>query len=237
MKNRRHILIGGILLTFLPLNGFAGEALNSFLSTIEQHTLQSDFVIRVTEEVAQPMNYPGTITMHGRLFRLSLFATEAAYDGKTLYIYDESTDELTLSYPTEEELLEANPFLFAQALVKVCSVSERPGKNGEQVVVTLTPTDQTIGIRRFTLCLKKCISLSQQPATNSPQNSTTNSPQNSTHNSQQNSATNSPQYIPVSVEVKEGKRTTLLTLKSPTYTEATPAFTLSYPDAFLNDLR
>lgn len=237
MKNRRHILIGGILLTFLPLNGFAGEALNSFLSTIEQHTLQSDFVIRVTEEVAQPMNYPGTITMHGRLFRLSLVATEAAYDGKTLYIYDESTDELTLSYPTEEELLEANPFLFAQALVKVCSVSERPGKNGEQVVVTLTPTDQTIGIRRFTLCLKKCTPFSQQPTTNSPQNSTTNSPQNSTHNSQQNSATNSPQYIPVSVEVKEGKRTTLLTLKSPTYTEATPAFTLSYPDAFLNDLR
>lgn len=210
------------MLAFLPFNGFAGEALNSFLSTIEQRTLQSDFVIRVTEEVAQPMNYPGTITMHGRLFRLSLFTTEAAYDGKTLYIYDESTDELTLSYPTEEELLEANPFLFAQALVKVCSVSERPSKDGEQVIVTLTPTDQTIGIQRFTLRLKKKNTLSQQ---------------NSSNLSQQSSTTLSQQYIPISVEVKEGKRTTLLTLKSPTYTEATPAFTLSYPDAFLNDLR
>ncbi len=221
MKSRKYI-IGVFLLAFLPFNGFAGEALNSFLSTIEQRTLQSDFVIRVTEEVAQPMNYPGTITMHGRLFRLSLFTTEAAYDGKTLYIYDESTDELTLSYPTEEELLEANPFLFAQALVKVCSVSERPSKDGEQVIVTLTPTDQTIGIQRFTLRLKKKNTLSQQ---------------NSSNLSQQSSTTLSQQYIPISVEVKEGKRTTLLTLKSPTYTEATPAFTLSYPDAFLNDLR
>lgn len=219
MRTRFHNILGVILLALLPLNGFAGEALNSFLATIEQRTLQSDFVISVTEEVAQPMNYPGTITMHGRLFRLSLFTTEAAFDGKTLYIYDESTDELTLSYPTEEELLEANPFLFAQALVKVCTVSERTTQNGEQTIVTLTPSDQTIGIQRFTLRLKK----------------DSNTPKQSTSTSQPNSTLQ--QYIPVSVEVKEGKRTTLLTLQSPTYTEATPAFTLSYPDAFLNDLR
>lgn len=227
MRTRFHNILGVILLALLPLNGFAGEALNSFLATIEQRTLQSDFVISVTEEVAQPMNYPGTITMHGRLFRLSLFTTEAAFDGKTLYIYDESTDELTLSYPTEEELLEANPFLFAQALVKVCTVSERTTQNGEQTIVTLTPSDQTIGIQRFTLRLKK--------DSNTPKQSATTSQQKSTSTSQPDSTLQ--QYIPVSVEVKEGKRTTLLTLKSPTYTEATPAFTLSYPDAFINDLR
>ncbi len=209
MNSLRYI-IGAIFFSLLPVCGRAGEALDSFFSAVEQQTLHSDFTVTVTEEVAQPMNYPGTITMHGRLFRLSMFSTEAAYDGKTLYLYDESTDELTLSYPTEDELLEANPFLFAQALVKVCTVTERPSKDGKQVIVTLMPKDQSLGIQRFTLRLKK---------------NDTNSPQQKT------------QYIPISVEVKEGKRTTLLTLRSPTYTEPTPAFTLSYPNAYLNDLR
>ncbi len=209
MNSLRYI-IGAIFLSLLPVCGRAGEALDSFFSAVEQQTLHSDFTVTVTEEVAQPMNYPGTITMHGRLFRLSMFSTEAVYDGKTLYLYDESTDELTLSYPTEDELLEANPFLFAQALVKVCTVTEHSSKDGEQVIVTLTPKDQSLGIQRFTLRLKK-------NGTTSPQQKT--------------------QYIPISVEVKEGKRTTLLTLRSPTYAEPTPAFTLSYPNAYLNDLR
>ena len=83
-----------------------------------------------------------------------MFGMEAAYDGKTLYMYNAELEELTLSNPTEQELLEANPFLYAKALMDVCNVTERAINNGEQTLVTLTPKDQTIGIKRFTLKIK-----------------------------------------------------------------------------------
>ena len=69
-------------------------------------------------------------------------------------MYNAEFDELTLSNPTEQELLEANPFLYAKALMDVCNVTERAINNGEQTLVTLTPKDQTIGIKRFTLKIK-----------------------------------------------------------------------------------
>lgn len=135
----RTLFICLLLLLCRPLS--AGT-LDTFFAYLEQHTLQSEFTITVSEEVAQPMNYPGEITMLGRQFLLTMFDTEAAYDGQTLSVYSASTDELTLSTPTEAELLEANPFLYAQALVKVCTITEHPSKDRTQTIITLTPNDQ-----------------------------------------------------------------------------------------------
>ena len=127
-----------IILTILTI-------FSSFLLNLEQKTLQSDFTVTVAEEVNAPMNYPGTITMQGKCFALTMFGVEAAYDGKTLYMYNAEVDELTLSNPTEQELLEANPFLYAKALVDVCNITERAINNGDQTLVTLTPKDQSLG--------------------------------------------------------------------------------------------
>ena len=125
--------------------------LSSFLTNMETKTLQSDFTVTVSEEVNAPMNYPGAITMCGDKFLLTMFGIEAAYDGKTMYMYSGDTDELTLTNPTEQELLETNPFLYAKALVNVCNITERASSDGKQTIVTLTPKDQSIGINRFVL--------------------------------------------------------------------------------------
>ena len=133
-----------MLLTILAI-------LTAFLSNLETKTMQSDFTVTVAEEVNAPMNYPGTITMHGNHFALTMFGIKAAYDGKTLYMYAGDTDELTLSCPTEQELVETNPFLYAKALVNVCNITERSVSDGTQTLITLTPKDQSTGINRFTL--------------------------------------------------------------------------------------
>ncbi len=125
--------------------------LSSFLANLETKTLQSDFTITVAEEVNAPMNYPGSLTMKGQLFRLSMFNIEAAYDGKTMYMYSPETDELTLTNPTEQELLESNPLLYAKAIVPVCNVTEKAANDGATTLITLSPKDQSIGINRFTL--------------------------------------------------------------------------------------
>lgn len=127
------------------------SVLTSFLTNLENKTLQSDFTITVNEEVNAPMNYPGTLTMRGSQFRLAMFNVDAAYDGKTLYMYSPETDELTLSNPTQEELTATNPFLYAKALVNVCNITERTAADGKQTIITLTPKDQSLGINRFVL--------------------------------------------------------------------------------------
>ena len=128
--------------------------LDTFLQTLADHTLRSDFVISISEDASQPMNYPGTITMRGDRFTLEIFDMEAAFDGKTLYVYSATTDELTLSTPTEQELMEANPFLYAQALSKVCTITEQTAAP-QALTITLTPNDQSAGIQRFTLRIEK----------------------------------------------------------------------------------
>ena len=125
--------------------------LQSLFSTLEQKTLQSDFSITITQEQTQPMTYAGTLAMRDQKFALEFIGIEAAYDGQTLYMYSEDTEELTLSTPTEEELIQTNPFLYARALLPLCEYAEKAVGNKTQI--TLTPRDQSLGINKFVLRL------------------------------------------------------------------------------------
>lgn len=183
--------------------------LESLLSTLEHKTLQSDLAITMAEQVSQPLTYTGSFVMCGDKFHLAMFDMEAAYDGNTLYIYNEGTDELVLSRPTEEELLEANPFRYAKALVKVCNLTERASKDGKHTIITFTPKNKTPnGIQRFVLRVKK-----------------------------EMTSDNKELLTPVSVEMKEGNKTTTLQLTNPRYITTTTIFTLNKPNAYINDLR
>lgn len=174
--------------------------LSSFLTNIEQKTLKSDFTITVTEEVNAPMNFPGWILMQGDKFRLEMMDIEAAYDGKTMYMYSSNTDELTLSNPTEQELLEANPFLYAKALVDVCNIVEKA--SGENTLITLTPKDQSIGINRFMLHVRNT------------------------------------DWMPLNVEIKEGKKSTTLKLKEPKFVTTQNEYLLKpSKNTYINDMR
>ncbi|MBR5854704.1 MAG: outer membrane lipoprotein carrier protein LolA [Paludibacteraceae bacterium] len=123
--------------------------LQSLLATLEEKTLVSDFSISIAEQQAQPITYTGDLAMHGKQFRLNMFNMEAAYDGNALYMYSEELEELTLSTPTEEELTQTNPFLYAQALLPVCQYAEKAV--GDKTQITLTPNDQSAGITKFVL--------------------------------------------------------------------------------------
>jgi hypothetical protein len=123
--------------------------LQSLFSTLEQKTLQSDFTISIVQEQSQPITYTGTLIMRDKKFVLELFGMEAAYDGQTLYMYSKDAEELTLSTPSQEELVQTNPFLYAQALVPMCLYEEKA--IGDKTQITLIPNDQSLGINKFVL--------------------------------------------------------------------------------------
>ena len=116
--------------------------LQSLLAKLEQKTLVSDFTMTYTQSPIannqSPITYTGNLAMHGKQFTLSMFNMEAAYDGNTLYMYSDELEELSLSTPTEEELVQTNPFLYAQALLPVCQYAEKVV--GDKTQITLTPT-------------------------------------------------------------------------------------------------
>jgi outer membrane lipoprotein-sorting protein len=125
---------------------------------LEQKTLVSDFAITIVDDQSpvpnsQAMTYSGSMAMQGKQFKLSMFSIDAAYDGSTLYMYSEDTDELTMSTPSKEELVQTNPFLYAQALLPICQYAEKT--LGEKMQITLTPNDAAAGVRRFVLLLQR----------------------------------------------------------------------------------
>ena len=215
----------------LPTSATATN-LDTFLQTLAEHTLRSDFVISISEDASQPMNYPGTITMRGDRFTLEMFDMEAAFDGKTLYVYSATTDELTLSTPTEQELMEANPFRYAQALSKVCTITEQPTAQ-QALTITLTPNDQSAGIQRFTLTLSRSCALQTAPQCATAGDAGASPAVNKSGQT----LTAQSLWLPQQITIKEGKQLTTLRLTNPTYTADIPSFTITKPDAFLNDLR
>lgn len=123
--------------------------LTSLLSILQSQRLQSDFALTMAADQSQPMTYQGSFVMEGTSFRVTLLDLEAAYDGQTLYMYSEDTKELTLSTPTEQELVQTNPFLYAQTLLPESSMTETTSTEG--TLITLVPKDLSAGITRLTL--------------------------------------------------------------------------------------
>ena len=126
--------------------------LQSLFALLGQKTMSTDFTITVQQQTAQPISYTGSMTMHGEQFTLEAFGRQAAYDGSTLYMYNIDANELTLSNPTRNELYDANPLLFAQAMTEACTVTEATAKG--VTTVTFVPKDASVGIDKITMKVK-----------------------------------------------------------------------------------
>ena len=188
----------------------------SFLAALSQHTLQSDLRVTVTAEASQPITYAGSLCMQGERFRVAMLGLTAAFDGTTLYLYQSETEELTVSDPSADELMQTNPLCFVRAALPLCHTTERSARNGAETVITFTPKEMASaaqpavlpdGFRSLTLCVRNA------------------------------------DMMPLSVEMREKKHTTSLSFLAPRYLtagEPVQSFVLTqedFPDAYINDLR
>jgi len=134
----------------------ATAIVQQFLQKVEQQTLSADYSLVLIEGSNQQPAGNGVVKMRGPKFLITMLESEAAFDGKTLYVYQEDINELTLSTPAEQELLEVNPVLFAKALLKVSAVRfSASQKDDKAYVIDFVPNDQSVGIQRFVLKLRK----------------------------------------------------------------------------------
>lgn len=128
--------------------------LQSLLAMLSEKTLQSEFELQTYEQNV-PYTYTGSIQMRGECFRMQIIDILASYDGKTFYHYSEETEELTLSKPSEEELLSINPFLFAKLMPDVCDITERDVQGGSECEIVLVPKEGGAAAGKITLRVRK----------------------------------------------------------------------------------
>lgn len=134
------------------------SVLSTLLANLETHTLQSDISFSVQEQGQAALTSPGKVTMQGTYFIGSARGYEVAYDGSTFYFYDPDANELTLSHPSEEELMTTNPMLYARYLSQNGTVRETTNKDGS-VTCHLTPdtcnlSPVTCNLSRITIKIK-----------------------------------------------------------------------------------
>jgi len=115
------------------------SVLSTLLGNLETKTLQSDISLTMQAEGQTALTSPGQCVMHGEKFKGTVRGYEVAYDGKTFYFYDPDANELTLSYPTQEELLSTNPLLYAKSMAQVSTIRESVNKDGTITTITLVP--------------------------------------------------------------------------------------------------
>lgn len=129
-------------------------ALSTLLSNLETKTLQSDISFTVQEQGQAALTSPGKVTMQGVCFMGSARGYEVAYDGSTFYFYDPDANELTLTRPTEDELMMTNPMLYARYLSREGTVRETVNKDGTITTVTITPDSPSNELSRITVKIK-----------------------------------------------------------------------------------
>lgn len=183
--------------------------LQSLFALLGQKTMTTDFTITVQQQKSQPISYTGTMTMHGEQFMLEAFGTKAAYDGSTLFVYNIDANELTLSSPTRNELYEANPLLFAQAMADACEVTETTAQG--VTTITLVPKDPNIGIDRIIMKVKEQATAKDNAA--------------------------AKELLPLNIVLKEPGQTTTVKFTGLKYSDELQQFVLMPEGAFINDIR
>lgn len=201
------------------------EIAEQFISKIEKQLLTADYSIELLEGTQRQQVVSGNLQMLGNCFHMTILSTEAAFDGKTLYMYQEETNELTLSNPTDEELLDVNPMLFARALLRTSTVrfaanaskaangkaaNEKAKSNpilaaAEVVTLDFIPINKAAGIQRFVIKLRKA------------------------------------DLAPIEIQIREQQQQTIIHFSrqsfAPSSQPSSSLFQLEYPSAWLNDLR
>jgi len=143
-----------ILLSVFSLNALysQNEVLEAMIQRFKTEYFVSDITITISEN-NQPMTFTGKVKLHSEQFYIAYMDGEMAFDGTTMYNYQEDIDELTLSYPTMAEQIDANPMLFVESLLEESTV--RQTDNEKQYLFTITPNNKQAGVSRFTLVVNK----------------------------------------------------------------------------------
>lgn len=154
IKHRTHRLLALILLIFAAVGAAAAPSAQSIMAAVK-----SNFTSAAAVEAMFTINggsgpVQGSVQIAGARFNLSTPQLHVWYDGKTQWTYMNSTNEVSITEPTPEELAASNPFSVLSDYARFYNARKLQELNGLQRI-ELTPKSGGSGIERVVLCVDK----------------------------------------------------------------------------------
>lgn len=109
---------------------------------------------------SERMNTSGTISLKGKKFHATTPQATIWFDGKTLWSYLQSNDEVNVTTPSDAELAAINPYNFIYMYKKGYNIDMK--KKGGSYVVHLTATDKKSGIQEMYVTILQKTSVPSQ---------------------------------------------------------------------------
>lgn len=148
------VVVAAFVSLSLPLDVYAGESAADFIGRVAGQLKRAGGLSARFSMSSPRGSASGTITAQGNKFCVSTQASSVWFDGKSMWVLNPATQETTLTYPTAEELQEANPLQLASMAphffvnwgkstdtsVKAVVLRPKSKKMGlKQVVMTVSP--------------------------------------------------------------------------------------------------
>lgn len=131
------------------------DVFRAFMDKMNANTLLADVTVTESENGKPGTPFTAHLKMRGKRFYVSMMGNEAAYDGHTFYIYMKESNELTLSVPDKEELLEVNPMLVAEEMGADATVRFVQTKKTDRYILSITPPASSGMTMKVTITLRK----------------------------------------------------------------------------------
>lgn len=96
----------------------------------------------------------GTLNVKGRQFSVLTASLSSWYDGKTLWTYDASEREVTISHPTPGEIASMNPYAMLSSYKNEYTAKLVKSNIPGTYAVQLTPRNASNPVRTAVLCLR-----------------------------------------------------------------------------------
>ncbi len=156
----RHIILSLLLALALPF-AMQGQNTDRLFKEVQEQLYLKDKATKVafTSTVYDPDgevlgSTTGTIILQGESFRLEYAPIVAVYQDGLLAYHDSENKTLTVSKPSEEELLQINPLYFLKSKAKGFKTESLPESKTMQMLRFTPPTedmnilDLVVGIER-----------------------------------------------------------------------------------------
>lgn len=95
----------------------------------------------------------GTLKMQGKKFYLATNDLTTWYDGKTMWTYAPSIDEVNITTPTRQELAEINPYMLLDDYKQSFMVKELSSSQKGERIFRLTPTKRNTSMSQIVLTI------------------------------------------------------------------------------------
>ncbi len=137
------VLIFSITGLFSQNNTDAEKVINELLASVRTSAVKTNFRLSSQgKNAVTSQSVSGTFIMKANKFTIDTDDSKAWFDGKTQWTYMKSDNEVSITEPTEEELIQINPMAILASFKSKSSIRFAKTKQSGSKVIELIPKNK-----------------------------------------------------------------------------------------------